>query len=90
MPNKTPGIVNPKGKGKSKPRIRPSIHKDRVNPADFLKYDTRFSCEDCTHFASETVTCTIGYDTKHHLKAVQTHQYELAGNMAFCRFIEIV
>ncbi|WP_255490193.1 hypothetical protein [Bdellovibrio sp. KM01] len=54
-----------------------------------MKYDTRFSCEDCTHFDGEK-TCTIGYDTRHHLKAVQNHQYELAGNMAFCRFIEIV
>lgn len=85
-----PGIVNPKGPGKSKPRIRPSMHKDRVNPTDFMKYDTRFSCEDCTHFDSTKTLCTIGYDTSHHLKATQTHQYELAGNMAFCRFIEIV
>lgn len=85
-----PGIVNPKGKGKSKPRIRPSIFKDRVNPNDYMKYDTRFSCEDCVHFASDTVVCTLGYNPQLHLQATQNHQYELAGNMAFCRFIEIV
>ncbi len=84
-----PGIVNPKGPGKSKPRLHASIKKDAVNPSDYLNYDTRFSCEDCSHFDSEKVLCTIGYNPIHHLKATQTRQYELAGNMAFCRFLEI-
>lgn len=84
-----PGIVNPKGKGKSQPRLHASIKKDAVNPRDFMKYDTRFSCEDCSHFDGEKVLCTIGYNPQHHLQAQQNHQYLLAGNMAFCRFLEI-
>ena len=89
MSNQKPGIYNPKSKEKSKPRLHASIRKDTVHPADYLKYDTRFSCEDCSHFDSEKVVCTIGYNPTHHLKAEQEHQYELAGNMAFCRFLEI-
>ena len=84
-----PGIVNPKGKGKSQPRLRPSILKERVNPHDYLTYDTRFSCEDCSHFDDLKVVCTLGYNPNHHLKAEQTRQYELSGKMAFCRFLEI-
>ncbi len=84
-----PGIVNPKGPGKSKPRLHASIRKDTVNPSDYSKYDTRFSCEDCSHYDGEKIICTIKYNPLHHLKAVQTRQYELAGNMAFCRFLEI-
>jgi len=84
-----PGIVNPKGQGKSKPRLQPSIKKEAIHPQDYMKYETRFSCEDCSHFDGERTVCTIGYNPQHHLKAVQEHQYELAGNMAFCRFIEI-
>lgn len=84
-----PGIANPKGKKKSPPRLRAAIKKDAVNPTDFLKYDFRFACEDCSHFDPEKTACTIGYDPSHHLKKTQTHQYLLAGNMAFCRFLEI-
>lgn len=83
------GIVNPKGKNKSQPRLHASIKKDAVNPRDFMKYDFRFACEDCSHFDADKVVCTIGYDPSHHLKAEQAHQYALAGNMAFCRFLEI-
>lgn len=83
------GITNPKSKQKSAPRIHPSIKKERVNPADYMQYDTRFSCEDCSHFDGEKILCTLGYNPQHHLKAVQTAQYVLSGNMAFCRFLEI-
>lgn len=83
------GIVNPKGKAKSQPRLHASIKKDAVNPRDFMKYDFRFACEDCSHFDSSKTVCTIGYDPSNHLKTVQEHQYLLAGNMAFCRFLEI-
>lgn len=89
MNKQKPGIVNPKSKEKSQPRLHASIRKESLHPADYLKYDTRFSCEDCSHFDSEKVVCTIGYNPIHHLKATQIHQYELSGNMAFCRFIEI-
>lgn len=84
-----PGISNPKSKAKSQPRLHPSIKKEKVAPADYLKYDTRFSCEDCSHYDGDKVLCTIGYNPQHHLKAEQTHQYLLSGNMAFCRFLEI-
>jgi hypothetical protein len=83
------GITNPKSKEKSAPRLHTSIKKERVHPADYLRYDTRFSCEDCSHFDGEKILCTIGYNPQHHLKAVQTEQYLLSGNMAFCRFLEI-
>lgn len=89
MPKIAKGIVNPKSKEKSQPRLHASMRKDTVNPADYLKYDTRFSCEDCSHFDSEKIVCTIGYNPTLHLKAEQTRQYFLSGNMAFCRFIEI-
>lgn len=82
-------IINPKGKKKSPPRLTASIKKDRVNPVDFQKYETRFACEDCSHFDGEKIVCTIGYNPSHHLRAEQFHQYTLAGNMAFCRFLEI-
>lgn len=83
-----PGIVNPKGK-KSQPRLHASIKKDSVHPSDYLKYDFRFACEDCSHFDGDKIVCTIGYNPANHLKEVQTHQYQLSGNMAFCRFLEI-
>lgn len=83
------GILNPKSKEKSKPRLRASIKKDKIHPGDYLKYETRFSCEDCSHFDYSKTLCTIGYETSHHLKEVQEHQYLLAGNIAFCRFLEI-
>jgi hypothetical protein len=89
LQKKKVGIFNPKSKEKSKPRLRPSIKKDKIHPGDYLKFDTRFSCEDCSHFNSAQSICTIGYETSHHLKAQQEHQYLLAGNMAFCRFLEI-
>lgn len=89
MPQIAKGIVNPKSKEKSAPRVHVSMRKERINPVDFLKYDSRFSCEDCSHFNGEKVICTIGYNPALHLKAEQTQQYLLAGTMAFCRFIEI-
>ncbi len=89
MPQIPKGIVNPKSKGKSQPRLHASMRKDTVKASDYLKYDMRSSCEDCSHFNSEKVVCTIGYNPTLHLKAEQTHQYFLSGNMAFCRFIEI-
>ncbi|NUN07005.1 MAG: hypothetical protein HUU57_14750 [Bdellovibrio sp.] len=83
------GISNKKGKVKSASRLTASIKKDKVHPSDYLNYDTRFSCEDCSHFDSEKQLCTLGYNPIHHLKATQTEQFFLAGNMAFCRFLEI-
>jgi len=70
-------------------RIRASIKKDAMNPADFLKYDFRFACEECSHFDGENRRCTLGYNVAPHLKAQQHHDFELSGRMALCRFHEI-
>lgn len=70
-------------------RLRNSIRLDPVNPQDFFKYDFRFSCEDCTHFCPEPVTCTLGYNPEPHRKDTQLKSYELNGKMALCRFLEI-
>jgi hypothetical protein len=70
-------------------RIRASIKKDAMNASDHLKYDFRFACEDCSHFASEQQRCTLGYNSVPHRKAQQQHDFELSGRMALCRFHEI-
>lgn len=74
------------GSGK---RLRPSIKFDPMTAKDYLKYDFRFACEDCSHFSSDSKLCTIGYHTKWHLKDFQKKSFELGGKMALCRFIEI-
>lgn len=70
-------------------RIHPSIKKDGVNPSDYMKYDFRTACEECSHFASESTLCTLGYKTAPHRKAQQQRDYEISGMMAQCRFHEI-
>ncbi len=70
-------------------RIRPSMKKDVIHPRDFNAYKIPFACEDCSHFASETITCTLGFNTKNHLRANSLHSYELSGKIAQCRFLEI-
>ncbi|HEY8272620.1 MAG TPA: hypothetical protein VIG33_17130 [Pseudobdellovibrionaceae bacterium] len=70
-------------------RIHPSIKKDGVNPSDFLKYDFRTSCEDCSHFDSLKNLCTLGYNPAPHLKAQQLRDYEASGKIAQCRFLEV-
>lgn len=70
-------------------RVTQSIKKDKVSASDYLNYDHRWSCEDCTHFNSSGESCTLGYVTSHHLKRQQTKDFELSGRMAFCRFHEI-
>ncbi len=78
---------------KTPKRLTPSIKKDYVHPSDYLNFDHRWSCEDCSHFKRKDElsgeACTIGYIISHHLKAQQIHDYELSGKMAFCRFHEI-
>lgn len=79
-----------KSNGKFQPkRIRPSIKKDAVAPGDYLKYDFRASCEDCSHFNSQAAICTLGYNTAPHRKTQQQHDYETTGMIAQCRFLEI-
>jgi hypothetical protein len=84
-----PASNRPPPKPKSAPRLHVSIKKEPIKASDYLRYDTRFSCEDCSHFDGLKTLCTIGYNPAHHLKAEQERQYVLSGNMAFCRFLEI-
>lgn len=62
---------------------------DRVNPSDYLKYDLIYACEQCSHYAPSTQSCTFGYNTEFHRQAQQDATYNLCGHMAFCRLIEI-
>lgn len=94
----SPAIANLKAGGKKVPkkggaftpkRLNTSIKFDGIHPADYLKFDLRLSCEDCTHFNHEAESCTLGYVTQWHRKAFQEHSYELTGKVALCRFQEI-
>jgi hypothetical protein len=69
-------------------RQRRRIKLDRVNPQDLTKFATRFFCNDCSHFDSQGVKCTMGYVPQHTEKE-QMALYNLTGHMAFCRFLEI-
>ena len=74
---------------KTPKKLKTGIRFDRVNPSDYLKYDHRFSCEDCTHYNRESSECTLGYEPKWHRREFQTESFALAGKMALCRFLEI-
>lgn len=86
-------LDNPKPKKMPTPktakRIGVSIKKEKINPGDYLKYDHRLSCEDCTYFKPEPQTCSLGFQTENHKKSTQTKDYELSGRVAICRFLEI-
>lgn len=73
----------------SSARIRPSMKKDVIHPRDFNAFKIPYACEDCSHFASETTKCTLGFNTANHLRANSLHSYELSGKIAQCRFLEI-
>jgi|GEM_PF-712944 len=68
-------------------RLRTSIRFDTINPSDYLKYDFRMACEDCSHFDGEA--CSLGYASKWHRRDFQIKSYELSGKIALCRFMEI-
>lgn len=70
-------------------RSKPSIKKDRVAARDYNNHVLRFSCEDCSHFAPLSASCSIGFPSEHHLRETQRKTYELTGHMALCRFLEI-
>ena len=76
-------------KKNSQKKIRPTIKKEHIHPADYMKYNLPLACENCSHFSSQNETCTLGYMTTPHLKRNQDHSYSLSGKIAFCRFIEI-
>ncbi len=68
---------------------RKSVILDRIHPSDFLNLNMILYCEQCSHFAAQSETCTIGYDASKHLQQVQFRSYEVTGRVAFCRFAEI-
>ena len=70
-------------------RIRPSMKKDVIQAKDFNHFNIPFACEDCSHFASLTKTCTLGFKTEPHLRENALKSYELSGKTAQCRFLEI-
>ena len=74
---------------KTPQRIRPSVKKEAIHPADYNRYKLPFACEDCSHFSSTNELCTLGLPTEPHLRLNQQHSYELSGKMALCRFHEI-
>lgn len=74
---------------KKNKKLYASIKKDGINPKDYMKYETRFSCDECSHFDHVAEKCSLGYNSQPHRKANQIKQYELSGNMALCRFHEI-
>lgn len=76
-------------KPKTAKRLTPSIKADTVNPSDWIKYDFRSACEDCSHFKFSDLTCTLGYNTKFHREQIQQEQFFLSGKIAQCRFLEI-
>lgn len=71
-----------------KKRPRMSIKLDRVHPSDFNRMNLIFACEQCSHFDSQTSSCTMGLNPQHTLER-QMKLYNLTGFMAFCRFQEI-
>lgn len=76
-------------KNKTPKKIRTSIRRDAMHPGDYLNFQFRFACEDCTHFKASDASCTMGYGTKWHRRDFQTEEYERTGRMALCRFLEI-
>ena len=70
-------------------KIKPSIRRDAINPRDYNSYKLPWTCDDCTHFASATATCTLGYKTEAHRRETFNKTYERSGTVALCRFIEI-
>lgn len=69
-------------------RVRRGMKTDRVNWGDLQKYQPQVFCDDCIHFDAPQKHCTMGYAPLH-TRSEQMAQYELTGEMAFCRFCEI-
>ncbi len=69
-------------------RVRRGMKTDRVDWGDFKRYQPQVFCDDCIHFDAPQKHCTMGYAPLH-TKTEQMAQFELTGEMAFCRFCEI-
>lgn len=85
----TPPKISVSLSKKTVKRIKPSMKRETILAADYNKYILPFSCEECSHFASENTSCTLGLNTFPHLAATQKKSYDLSGQMALCRFQEI-
>lgn len=87
----SPAYFEPRQKTKSGTRKHPrcSIKFDIISAADFRRYNFMYCCEQCSHFDPERKACTLGYNSKWHQREAQLRQFELAGSMALCRFLEI-
>jgi len=70
-------------------RVKPSIKRDAISAQDYLKFKLPWACEDCSHFASETNQCTLGYNSAMHRREFLEKMYETSGTMTLCRFLEI-
>ena len=71
------------------PSRRRALILDSIHPRDYRELTIIHYCEQCSHFAPATKTCTIGYEAEKHMKQAQERNYELTGKVAFCRFCEI-
>lgn len=69
-------------------RQRLGIRLDRIDPTDLRLFELRYFCDDCTHYDCSQKKCTLGYRAQH-TKTEQMRLYELTGQMALCRAIEI-
>lgn len=85
----TDKVTTIKANNKSSKRLRSSIKKDPVHPSSYNNYKLPWSCDDCSHFAHETESCTLGYNSLNHRRVQQKFDYELGGHYALCRFQEI-
>ena len=69
--------------------LRRTLILDPIHPRDYRELTIIHCCEQCSHFAPGTQTCTIGYEAFNHVASKQKENYELLGKVAFCRFCEI-
>lgn len=70
-------------------QVRRSLILDPIHPRDWRDTKIIYACEQCSHFAPATKSCTLGYVAENHLLETQRQTYEMYGKVAFCRFCEI-
>jgi hypothetical protein len=54
--------------------------------AEAKRFELRFTCEDCAHFAAERRACANGYPTRAHLGV----DLEAEESLEFCKEFELV
>jgi hypothetical protein len=70
-------------------KINPSIRKDGIHPADYMKYKLPWACEDCVYFNEGKERCILGYIQDPHLRENLKKSYEMSGKVSLCRFQEL-